>query len=69
MEEKDDKIILTFEGYDLFLKTFSSNKDSFRVEINAGMDQYKKLSSIPILPKGTYKITLELIGSQTYEGF
>ena len=49
---------IQFNGYDLFLKTFKSNKDSFRVEIDCGKESYDVLKEIPNLPEGVYKITI-----------
>lgn len=50
---------ITFNGYGLFLRTFKSNKDSFRVEIETGKDSYDVLKEIPNMPEGVYKITIE----------
>lgn len=50
---------ITFNGYGLFLRTFKSNKDSFRVEIEAGKDSYDVLKEIPNMPEGVYRITIE----------
>ena len=52
---------MEFNGYGIFLKTFKSNKDSFRVEIDAGKESYDVLKEIPNLPEGLYKITIEPI--------
>lgn len=49
----------SFNGYNIFLRAFKSNKDSFRVEIDLGRDQYDKVKDIPHLPDGVYKITIE----------
>lgn len=50
-----------FIGYDIFLKTLKSNKDSFRVEIETGKDQYNALKEIPNMPQGLYKVIIEPI--------
>jgi hypothetical protein len=52
---------IEFSGSNIFLRTFKSNKDSFRVEIDAGIDSYQILKEIPNLPEGLYKITIEPI--------
>lgn len=52
---------MQFDGYGIFLKTFKSNKDSFRVEIDCGKESYDVLKEIPNLPEGVYKITIEPI--------
>ena len=50
---------IEFEGYDIHLQTFKSNKDSFRVLIDCGMDSWEVIKEIPTLPLGVYKITIE----------
>lgn len=54
-----DSQMIKFLGYHLFLKTFQSNKDSFRVEIETGIDQYDKIKNIPLLPEGVYEIEIK----------
>lgn len=52
---------IEFKGYGLFLRTFKSNRDSFRIEIEAGKESYNVLKEIPNLPEGVYRITIEPI--------
>jgi len=40
------------------LKTFA-NPDDIRILLYTGIYEYNKLKDIPLLPKGTYKITIE----------
>ena len=50
---------IKFNGDDIFLKTFKSNKDSFRVEIDCGRDSYDIIKEIPMLPQGVYEIIIK----------
>ena len=52
---------LEFVGETPFLKTFKSNRDSFRVEIDTGKYSWEQIKDIPNLPEGTYKVTIETI--------
>ena len=52
---------IEFRGDNLFLKTFKTNKDSFRVEIDCGRDSYDVIKEIPMLPNGLYKIAIETL--------
>ena len=52
---------LEFNGYSLYLQTFKSNRDSFRVSIDCGKESYDVLKEIPNLPEGVYKIIIEPI--------
>jgi len=50
---------IKFDGTDLFLRAFKSNKDSFRIEIDCGRDQYEKIKDIPLLPQVIYEIVIK----------
>ena len=67
MPEKKEVQVIKFEGYDLFLKTFASNKDRFRVEIETGLDQYEVIKQIPSLPKGVYDVYITLKADQVID--
>lgn len=56
---------IKFNGDDIFLKTFKSNKDSFRVEIDCGRDSYDIIKEIPMLPDGViYEITIKPLSDE-----
>ncbi len=52
---------IKFTGYNIFLHTFKSNRDSFRVEIDCGKDDYHVLKEIPEMPEGAYEIIIKPI--------
>ena len=52
---------IEFQGSNIFLQGFKSNKDSFRVSIDCGIDSYQAIKDIPLLPEGMYKVTIEPI--------
>jgi hypothetical protein len=51
-------MIISFTGETPFVKTFKSNRDSYRVEIDTGRYSQKEIQQIMTLPEGTYRITI-----------
>lgn len=54
---------IEFEAYDLFLKHLRTDK-GIRFEADISQDQYEKVYTIPALPGGIYRITIEPIRSE-----
>ena len=53
---------IQFRGYEIYLQTFRTNKDSFRVSAEVGKDQLNNIKNIMELESGQeYLITIEPI--------
>jgi len=52
---------IQFEAYNPRVQTFVSNRDEFRVLLDTGRDQWKKIRDLNLLPNGVYEITIKPI--------
>jgi len=49
---------IEFIGETPFVKTFKSNRDSYRVEIDTGKYSLEAITKIMQLPEGNYKVII-----------
>ena len=53
---------ITFEATNLFLQSFRSSPDSFRVSAETGINEFENIKNIPKLAQDkNYRITIEEI--------